>query len=133
MGFLEALDRSVGPLAAGLDRRSRRHAALAANVANADTPGYRAIDVPFAAALAQAASTLLLAATDARHLQGPVSAGQDSVILSGGAPRRDGNDVDVDREMGKLARNQIEYQFLSRALSRRFGRLREAITGRATA
>jgi len=59
------------------------------------------------------------------------SAGRDQVVFSGGLVRRDGNDVDIDREMSKLARNQIEYQFLARRLSSQFGKLREAITGRA--
>ena len=53
------------------------------------------------------------------------------MVFSGGMPRRDGNDVDIDREMGKLARNQIEYQFLARRLSSKFNKLREAISGKA--
>ena len=131
MGFLDALDRSVGPLASGLDLRTRRQSAIAANIANADTPGYRGVDVSFAAALGRAGSTLPLTGTDPRHLTGAGSSGGDSLVLSGGALRRDGNDVDVDGEMGKLARNQIEYQFLARALGSKFRKLKEAITGRA--
>ena len=134
MGFLDAVDRSVATVARGLDARSRRQAALAANVANADTPGYRAVDASFAGLLDSALAALPLSATDARHLQGTASpSGGDFLVLSGGAPRRDGNDVNIDREMAKLARNQIEYQFLSRALGRKFSKLKEAITGRATA
>lgn len=133
MSFFEALNRTVEPLALGLETRSKRQSALAANVANADTPGYRAVDVSFEGLLARAGASLPLAATDAKHLQGAGAAGRDRVVLSGGAPRRDGNDVDIDREMGKLAKNQIEYQFLARILSRKFNKLREAITGRAGA
>lgn len=133
MGFLEALDRSVGSVASGLDVRARRQSALAANIANADTPGYRGIDVSFGSVLAQAESALPLTGTDPRHLQGASSVGGGALVFSGGAPRRDGNDVDVDREMGKLSRNQIEYQFLARALSGKFRKLKEAITGRASA
>jgi flagellar basal-body rod protein FlgB len=135
VGFLEALDRSVGPLASGLDLRTRRQSAISANIANADTPGYRGMDVSFAAALGRAGSTLALTVTDPRHVLGAAAAGSggDTLVLSGGAPRRDGNDVDVDREMGKLSRNQIEYQFLARALNGKFRRLKEAITGRAGA
>jgi flagellar basal-body rod protein FlgB len=134
VGFLEAVDRSVATVARGLDVRSRRQAALAANVANADTPGYRGVDVSFGGLLDSALASLPLSGTDARHLQGTAfpSSG-DSLVLSGGTPRRDGNDVNIDREMAKLARNQIEYQFLTRALSRKFSKLKEAITGRASA
>ena len=133
MGFLEAVDRSVATVARGLDVRGRRQSALAANIANADTPGYRAVDASFASLFNSALSSLPLAGSDARHLQGTGSAVGDSLVLSGGMPRRDGNDVNVDREMAKLARNQIEYQFLARALSRKFSKFKEAITGRASA
>lgn len=133
MGFLEALEGRVGVVAQGLEARSRRHAAIAANIANADTPGYRAVDVSFSELLARAGGTLPLSATDPRHLSGAILPGRDRVVLTGGAQRRDGNDVDVDREMGKLAKNQIEYQFLARALGGRFRKLKEAITGRASA
>lgn len=131
MGLLESVNRSIQPLVEGLDRRQRRHSAISANVANADTPGYRGVDVSFPGALARAG--LSLAATHSRHLGGSRQAARDQLVLSGGELRRDGNDVDVDREMVKLARNQIEYQFLSRSLGGRFRKLKEAITGRATA
>ncbi len=132
MTFLSGLDRSVEPLVRGLAMRSRRHSAIAANVANADTPGYRAVDVEFSAALGRA--KLDLAATDPRHLPGRRAAeasGRPTLVR--GQPRRDGNDVDIDREMVKLAENQIEYQFLARALGGRFRKIKEAITGRASA
>ncbi len=133
MGFLEAIDRSVATITRGLDARAQRQAAISANIANADTPGYRAVDVSFAAMLEQASASPSLTVTHPMHLQvGPGGGtGADTVVFSGGSQRRDGNDVNVDREMVNLARTQIEYQFLTRALARRFGKYREAITGRA--
>jgi flagellar basal-body rod protein FlgB len=120
----------VAPLTQGLERRTRRHAAIAANIANADTPGYRAVDISFGRALEQA--SLALATTHPRHLQSARPLPQDQLVLTGGTIRRDENDVDVDQEMAKLARNQIEYRFLTRALGGRFRKIKEAITGRAT-
>jgi len=132
VGFLDALDRSIAPVVQGLSYRSDRHAAIASNIANADTPGYRAMDVSFSGTLRQAG--LRLAATHPRHRTAAApQAGGDRVVLTGGEQRRDGNDVNVDREMAHLARNQIEYQFLTRALGGRFRKLKEAITGRASA
>jgi flagellar basal-body rod protein FlgB len=125
---LDALDRTVAPLTRGLEHRTRRHAAIAANIANTDTPEYRAVDVSFRSALERAG--LSLTRTNPRHLQSTRPPPQSDLVLVGGALRRDGNDVDVDREMVKLARNQIEYRFLVRALSGRFRKLKEAITGR---
>jgi len=132
VNFLDAIDRSIAPVVQGLDQRSRRHAAIASNVANADTPGYRAVDLSFGRQLEKA--SLGLATTHPGHRTGGTGglSGRDQLVLSGGLARRDGNDVDIDREMGKLAQNQIEYQFLARRLSSQFGKLREAITGRST-
>lgn len=130
MNFFEAMDRTIAPVARGLEHRSQRHVAIASNVANADTPGYRAVDLSFGRQLEQA--RMGLATTHPGHRNGSAGlAGRDALAWSGGLPRRDGNDVDIDREMAKLAKNQIEYQFLARRLSSQFGKLREAITGRA--
>ncbi len=130
MGFLQALDGAVGPVVQELRYRQHRHAAIAANIANADTPGYRAVDVTFARMVERAG--LRLATTHPGHRQPARWAPREAVVPAGGLPRRDGNDVDIDREMVKLARNQIEYQFLTRVLGGRFRKLKEAITGRAT-
>lgn len=130
MSFLQAVDQSVDPLVRGLDLRRSRHAAVSANIANAETPGYNARDVSFGRILERA--RLALTQTHSRHLQSRPRSEADRMIRSGGEPRRDGNDVDIDREMVKLARNQIEYRFLTRILGGRFRKLKEAITGRAT-
>jgi flagellar basal-body rod protein FlgB len=122
----------VQTLSRGLELRTRRQAAVAANVANADTPGYRALDVSFAGAFEAAAGRLALTTTHGSHLSGLRSAGSDSLVLSGGTPRRDGNDVNIDSEMVKLAQNQIEYQFLARAANGKFRKLKEAISGRTS-
>lgn len=124
---------SISHLTDGLNARRRRHAAISSNVANVDTPGYGAVDVSFAGTLRRAreAPSLPVAKTDERHLSGssPPGGGPDAVVLSGAHPRRDGNTVDIDQEMAKLARNQIEYQFLAQRLAGKFKKLKEAITG----
>jgi flagellar basal-body rod protein FlgB len=121
----------VDPLARQMAYRMSRHAAISANVANADTPGYSAVDVSFSAALEGAG--LRLATTHANHLGGQRNLQlRDRLQLSGGEPRRDGNDVDIDAEMVKLARNQIEYQFLTRRLGGKFQKIKEAISGRTS-
>jgi len=130
VAMFDALDAGIAPVVRGLEYRARRHEAIASNIANADTPGYRAVDVTFGRALERAG--LALRTTDPRHRGGSAAPARDRVVLSGGEPRRDGNDVNVDREMAQLARNQIEYQFLSRALAGRFRKLKEAI-GRTSA
>ena len=88
---------------ANLPLRSRRQAAIAANVANADTPGYRAVDVSFAALLERAGASLPLTATDARHLQAAPPAGSDWLVLTGPKPAivDPGGDLEVRWRFGR--------------------------------
>ena len=94
-----ALERAIEGAAA-------RHTALAGNLANANTPGYRRVDVDFhgtlAAALAESTGTARRTA-----VQG---ASFTAVQAAGGAVRADGGTVDVDAESAKLAANALEQQ-----------------------
>lgn len=129
MAIFDVIDAGVAPLADRLKHKAARNSAIAANIANIDTPGYKAVDVTFKSALQSAGVDM--ARTSPRHLAaGGLPPGFDIVEL-GGDPRRDGNDVNIDHEMVRLAQNQLEYRFLARSLARRFNKLREAITGRA--
>ena len=82
---------------------SQRHNALAANIANASTPGYRRVDVDFHGALAAA-----LGSSDARRAV--QSAGFTTQTDSVGATQADGNSIDIDNESAKLAANALEQQ-----------------------
>ncbi len=87
------------------DRRlawvGQRQAVLAENIAHADTPGWRARDLrPFADLLARPAIGLLR--TDPRHLPDPAAARAGTTILPGEAAP-DGNTVQIDQQMAKLA------------------------------
>jgi len=128
MDFFNALNKDVGFMVKGLDQREKRHSVLSANIANADTPGYKSIDVSFGKELEKAG--LKMARTNPAHLGGTTNTEKDSIVLTGGLPRRDGNDVDIDAQMASLARNQIEYALLTKALGKRFQMLKEAIRGR---
>jgi flagellar basal-body rod protein FlgB len=86
---------------------SLRHEALADNIANVNTPGYRRRDVDFHSAL-QAA---MPGGKDA------VAATPISAAVDGATPMRaDGNSVDVDVENANLAQNALEYQALTSVL-----------------
>lgn len=131
MGFFDAVDTSVAPLAQNLSHRAARHSLIAANIANVDTPGYRAVDVSFQRELENAG--VPMAVTSAGHMgsKGISSKARMDLFELNGPARRDGNNVNIDHEMVKLAENQLEYRFMSRMLNRKFSKLREAITGRA--
>jgi len=104
-----------------LSLRAQRQQLLASNIANADTPNYKARDIDFSSALqgAMAASTPpagVLAATAPNHLPG---AGQSGDFLPNGTPVQyrlsaqgavDGNTVDMDVERNQFADNALRYE-----------------------
>lgn len=106
-----------------LDVAARRHEALATNIANVETPGYKRVDLPreFAQELASR-----IRSGDARSIEIP-----DFVEdLTSSSQRRDGNNVDVDKEMMALSKNAAEFDALADFVSGSIKQLRLAITGR---
>jgi len=103
----------------------RRHEVLAENVANADTPGFRAHDLAFAHELDLA--RLVRSRPDPRS--GPAL---DLRIVDApdGPPRPDGNDVDLDKQMTRLGQNALYHNVVVHLLAARFNALKAAIQGR---
>ena len=98
-----------------LNVRAFRQQLLASNIANADTPGYKARDIDFAAALRDAASgravsAVSLHANSDRHLAG-VTRDEPAAALyrSVQQPSIDGNTVDMDVERNRFAENTVHY------------------------
>ena len=116
------MDSIFGIHATALTLRAERSNVLAANLANADTPGFKARDFEFGAALARAER----GARDSRHFDSrPTELGyrlpfQDSL---------DGNTVEADMEMARFAENSISYQASLMFLNSKIRGLRLAITG----
>jgi flagellar basal-body rod protein FlgB len=102
-----------------LDAASLRHRVIAQNVANVNTPGYQRREVQFEDELAKA----IAAPTDGKPVQA-------KVVLSDGPERVDGNNVDIDREMGELSKNGLLYQAAAQLMNSRLASLRSAISGR---
>ena len=107
-----------------LDAAVLRQEAIASNIANAETPGYRRIDVSpsFANELRASVARGELRQT-AATLQPTLE--EDSHARS---VRPDGNSVEIERQMN---RNSAEHQFLSEVVSYNLKQLRMAITGNA--
>jgi flagellar basal-body rod protein FlgB len=128
-------DRDITLLERSLDFRAKRNNLLAGNIANIETPGYKAKDLVFEQALGTALKSQEpgpMQTTNARHLDGRVSTPlqmvQPRVIQSANPVGSvDGNSVDLEREMAKLAENQINYQALTSMISHKFMQLRSAI------
>lgn len=101
--------------------RGYRQQLLASNIANADTPNYKAVDIDFAKMLAMAGGgALAMARTSARHLDGgagSVLAGVKPQYRNAVQPSIDNNTVDVNIEQAQFAENALHYtttlQFLN--------------------
>jgi flagellar basal-body rod protein FlgB len=114
---------------------SKRTEVLANNLANSDTPGYKARDVDFRSVLAAAGtpgSSLPLTTTSSAHVTTSATGSAQSPDLKYRvplAPALDGNTVDVQLEQGAFAENAVRYQATLTFLSDRFKGLMTAITG----
>jgi flagellar basal-body rod protein FlgB len=121
-------------LETSLDYSSTQQSAISANLSNLNTPGYQRKDADFATVLSQAAET---DGRPAGLLSGsiPKDGGESAdgavpLVTDTSSPMRvDGNNVDVDIEMSKLAKNQIYYQAVSQFMGGQLSNLKYVIGG----
>lgn len=129
------IDKAFGIHAVALQLRARRAEILAANLANADTPHYKARDLDFKAALQAAAgqrSATALRTTHPRHIGAPGSDPAARAELRHRAatqPSADGNTVDTQREQAAFAENALQYQASLTFLNGKIRSLKTAIKG----
>jgi flagellar basal-body rod protein FlgB len=129
---------TIDVAAKALNLRARRHELIVGNIANADTPGYKAFDLMVEEALGRQNGTdeadLRVQRTSAAHLPAARRAGNDPRprqidISEQISLRGDGNTVDMDREMSNLASNQLLYKISAQILSKKFQGLHNVIQG----
>jgi len=131
---INGIDKEFGFLQNALNLRTHRQQVLASNIANADTPNYKARDIDFAKELQRAqgvqAGNLNLNATSAGHMQasgGTLNA--QALYRVPVQPSIDGNTVDMDVERAQFADNAIHYQFILDRISSKFKTMQSAIRG----
>jgi len=112
------IDRTVEGLAGALSLLQRRHEVLVSNVANLETPGYRARELDFGAALKEAFASPERAPTAPTARIDPTA-----------PARADGNSVDLDLQMAKLGQNGGRYTALAKIMGLRLALLRLAMEG----
>lgn len=118
-----------------LNLRSHRAEVLANNLANADTPGFKARDVDFRAVLEQASSGARSSGpqrTDSRHMSG-FGNGADGALMFRipSQPSIDGNSVEEHAEMARYADNASRFEASLYFLNSKFSGLKSAIRGEA--
>jgi len=119
-----------------LNQRLTRHKVVSGNIANAETPGFRALGYDFEEqlqAVTGGGDPFPMRVSHGKHyLNGHTEA--DGTILPDVYVRptesvgQDGNTVDVDQEMGDLAQNQILYRATVELVNKKIGNLRYAIS-----
>ncbi len=112
--------------------RAQRNAVLASNIANADTPNYKARDLQFGDALNTARQeSLSLQRTSSNHIEsnGSNFATAKTVYRTPLQPSLDGNTVQLDVEQAEFAQNAIQYRASLAFLDGNIRGLRYAIKG----
>ncbi len=125
---------SVNRLQSGLDAAWMRNDVIANNIANADTPGFRASKVEFESAMKAALGTeqgrLKMAATHAGHITSGASSAEDvvpTVTTDESRMRYDENGVSPETEMAELAKNSIQYYAMVNKMNAELNQLNAAI------
>ena len=126
---IEVLQRALGGLA-------QRQQAIAGNVANVDTPGYKRREVPFEAELQASLGSghgSRLVTTSMGHV--PRSPARATLLSTATGSRgnsrtgrNEGTDVDIDYEMTQMAETSLRYQLLTEATGSRFTTLKDIVT-----
>lgn len=129
------LDNYLGIHPQALTLSARRSELLAKNLANVDTPNYKAQDIDFKSIMsanATTSNTLPLAATHTGHI--PLNQPGDALNAQlkyrvPNAASLDGNTVDAQMEQANFAHNAVQYQASLTFINAKFRNLMTAITG----
>ncbi|MBU2882093.1 flagellar basal body rod protein FlgB [Psychrosphaera sp. B3R10] len=127
-----SLDKAFGIHQYALLARSERAEILSSNIANADTPGYKAKDVDFADALqnAQKKQSHTMSKTHDKHFDLSINANSHEKFRIPNQPDTgDGNSVDVQVERNLFMQNSIEYQASLQFLNGKIKGLKSALSG----
>lgn len=115
--MINKLDEALRFHQTALSLRSARQELLASNIANADTPGYKARDIDFASALQNAlggsSAKLSMATSSSQHLEGNTAGslmGSPVLYRKPDQPSADGNTVNMDVERAQFADNALRYE-----------------------
>ena len=127
--FSGLFSENLPGLQKAMDLAFRRNQAIASNISNAETPGYRAVDLHFGQELDKAfgAHKEVLQKTNSLHMDTSSNSGAHLIPDLSGATKPDGNNVDLDVQMGQLAFNRSRYAQAASMVRKQFSILSNAI------
>ena len=122
---------------ATLDHRLKRSEVIASNIANSETPGFRAVGYDFEQqlrSLAELDKSLPVKTTNSAHFRNSFTKADgkitpDVYMRPTESVGEDGNTVDVDKEMVDMSQNQLLYRSAVELISRKIGVLKYAVNG----
>lgn len=127
-------DKTLKALTTALNFREMRQELISSNVANANTPGFKAKKMDFEEALARALDVdgqMQMDATDGRHFNvgngGFNNLEPEIYDNPNGVVSEDGNTVDVEAEMATMAENKLMYDALVQLINKKMGIMKYAI------
>ena len=131
---MASLEQHISVLSQAMNLRTQRHQVLASNIANADTPNYKARDFGFEAAMQNAiagrndAGGVGMVRTSTGHIEGSGAGGPAALkYRSETQSAVDGNTVDMDVERAQITDNALQYQILTQLISEKFKGMRSAL------
>ena len=130
---MSGFDPIIGALNTSLNLRLTNQGVISSNIANADTPGYKAKAVEFEGALREALAVdgkLPMEGDNAHHIVHKMTDPVNPDIYDdpNGVESLDGNTVERSGEMAKLAENQLLYDASTEMLKKKLGMLKYAIS-----
>ena len=114
--MIDKLDSALRFHQEALNLRARRQEVLSANIANADTPNFKARDIDFSSKLTQAVErgrqSMSMTSTSSRHISGEAQATGDAQLMyrTPNQSSIDGNTVEMDVERVNFADNAMRYE-----------------------
>jgi flagellar basal-body rod protein FlgB len=114
---------TVDLLEAGMKAEGARQKTIASNIANIETPGYRRFDVNFEQLLTEALKSS--GRTAISDIEPELYQPQDTPV------RDNGNDVNLEAEVGNLVKNSLRYTAYVRLMQKKFAQIEAAISIRA--
>jgi flagellar basal-body rod protein FlgB len=127
------INKLIDPVMPGLEKMMdltwRRNEAISSNIANAETPLYRATDLNFAGELAKAFGdqNQEMQLTNTKHMDIEGNTSAHLVADTTGMTKQDGNNVDIDIQMGKLASNGSKYTLAANIIRKKYQFIYNAI------
>lgn len=126
-------DKTFSLLGNTLDLRAAKHKLITSNIANQETPGYKAVDINFEDELRKRTGGLApgvtLASTNSMHLGGTYTGVSEPTVTERATDLEgfDRNSVGIETEMVKLSENTLMYSIASKMLRSKFVNLMTAI------